>query len=457
MRKKFVPTHYQRETLNKLRRLSQGTKSVRDYYQELETLMIRADLRESEDMVMSRFLGGLNREIQDKVELQNYEDVQEMDSKPATTTVKEEVKIDYKPKSSTSTSHIRCFKCQGMGHYSRDCPNKRMFLLQKGGEIVPVDSSESEPEPELDQEGETAVMGEMLVARRTLSVQILLKCSDTQMIETTSQPRPYQLQWLNNKGALTVSQQVMVKLAIGKNEDELLCDVIPMKSSHILLGRPWQFDRRDVFPEEIPPGLPPIRGIEHQIDLVPCSVLPNRPAYRTNPVETKELQKQVEELMSKGHIRESLSPCAVPVLLVPKKDGSWRMCVDYRAINNITVKVDDEKVKAIKEWPTPQNVAEVRSFHGLAGFYRRFVQDFSTIAAPLTEIVKKDVGFRWEEAQEKAFSTLKEKLITAPILLLPDFMKTFEIECDASGVGIGAVLMQDRKPVAYFSEKLGGA
>ncbi|XP_019094511.1 PREDICTED: uncharacterized protein LOC109129922 [Camelina sativa] len=95
---------------------------------------------------------------------------------------------------------------------------------------------------------------------------------------------------------------------------------------------------KDVFPEEIPPGLPPIHGIEHQIDLVPGSALPNRPSYRTNPVETKELQKQVEELMSKGHIRESLSPCAVPVLLVPKKDGSWRMCVDYRAINNITVK-----------------------------------------------------------------------------------------------------------------------
>jgi len=94
----------------------------------------------------------------------------------------------------------------------------------------------------------------------------------------------------------------------------------------------------DVFPEEMPHGLPPIRGIEHQIDFVPGSALPNKPAYRTNPVETKELQRQVEELMSKGHIRESMSPCVVPVLLVLKKDGSWRMCVDCRAINNITVK-----------------------------------------------------------------------------------------------------------------------
>ena len=76
----------------------------------------------------------------------------------------------------------------------------------------------------------------------------------------------------------------------------------------------------DVFLEEIPSGLPLIRGIEHQIDFVPGAFIPNRPAYRSNPEESKELQQQVEELMSKGYIRESMSPCAVPVLLVPKKD-----------------------------------------------------------------------------------------------------------------------------------------
>ena len=97
-------------------------------------------------------------------------------------------------------------------------------------------------------------------------------------------------------------------------------------------------DYEDVFPKEILAGLPPICGIEHQIDLIPGPALPNRPPYRTNPEETKEIQRQVQELLDKGFVRESLSPCAVPVILVPKKDGSWRMCVDCRAINNITVR-----------------------------------------------------------------------------------------------------------------------
>ena len=359
-------------------------------------------------------------------------------------------------------------------------------------------------------------------------------------------------------------------------------------------------DFEDVFPDEIPAGLPPLRGIEHQIDLVPGASLPNRPAYRTNPTKTKEIQRQVKELLDKGYVRESLSPCAVPVLLVPKKDGSWRMCVDCRAINAITVRyrhpiprlddmldelsgsiiftkidlrsgyhqirmklgdewktafktkiglyewlvmpfgltnapstfmrlmnhvlrafigkfvvvyfddiliysksfdehldhirqvlavlreeklygniakctfctdrvvflgfvvsadgiqVDEEKVKAIQDWPTPVNVSQVRSFHGLASFYRRFVKNFSTLAAPLNNLTKKDVPFTWGHDEDQAFHTLKTQLCEAPLLQLPDFGKTFEIECDASGIGIGGVLLQEGKPVAYFSEKLNG-
>ena len=93
-----------------------------------------------------------------------------------------------------------------------------------------------------------------------------------------------------------------------------------------------------MFPNDMPSGLPLIRGIEHQIDFVPGATIPNRSAYRSNSEETKEFQRQVEKLLTKGHVRERMSPCAVSVLLMPKKDGTLRMCVDRSAINNITVK-----------------------------------------------------------------------------------------------------------------------
>ena len=94
----------------------------------------------------------------------------------------------------------------------------------------------------------------------------------------------------------------------------------------------------DVFPSEGPTGLPPFRGIKHQIDFVLGASLPNRPEYKINPEETKEIESQVQELMRKGWVQKSLSPCVVPILVVPKKDGKWHMCCDCRAVNNITIK-----------------------------------------------------------------------------------------------------------------------
>lgn len=360
-------------------------------------------------------------------------------------------------------------------------------------------------------------------------------------------------------------------------------------------------ENKDVYPDELPTGLPSIRGIEHKIDFVPGASIPNRPAYRMNPEETKEVQRQVQELLDKGWVRESLSPCAVPVLLVPKKDGTWRMCVDCRAVNAITIKyrhpiprlddmldeingaciftkidlrsgyhqiriqegdewktafktkfglyewlvmpfgltnapstfmrlmnhtlrdfigrfvvvyfddiliysrsqeehvdhvrsvfaklreaqlyvnfkkcefhanevvflgfvvskeglkVDNSKIKSIQDWTAPTSIGELRRFLGMCGFFRRFVPNFSIIAAPLTSLLKKAVAYIWKPHHQEAFETLKTKLISAPILALPNFDLPFELECDASGKGMGAVLLQEGKAVAYHSEKWGGA
>ncbi|KAI3472895.1 hypothetical protein Pfo_030915 [Paulownia fortunei] len=602
------------------------------------------------------------------------------DTKPATMPKQGNIE------SSTSKDRdIKCFKCQGRGHIVSQCPNKGIMVINAQGEIETEDEQEDEVDdmPPLEDayEGQYAVEGESLenlfhtrcfVHNKVCGIIIdggsCTNVVSTKLVEklalpTLKHPRLYQLQWLNNSGEIKVTKQVLVAFSIGKYEDEVLCDVVRMHACHILLGRPWQYDRHvtydgytnrysfvikkqpiilvplnpkqvledqlkmqkssekrkekeergqkekysfiakkneikraltlqqplivlmykeallctdlagslpsnilsllqefeDVFPEKVPPGLPLIRGIEHQIDFIPGAIIPNRLAYRSNPEETKELQRQ--------------------------KDGTWRMCVDCRAINNIMVKyrhpiprlddmldelhgscvfskidlksgyhqirikegdewkaafktkyglykwlvmpfgltnapstfmrlmnhvlraflgkfvvvyfdniliysknlddhvehltlilkvlrkerlfanlkkctfctdklvflgfvvsakgieVDEEKVNAIQDWPTPTMVNQVRSFHGLTSFYRRF----------------KNVPFKWGHEQEKVFKLIKDKLTNAPLLVLPNFTKMFKIECDASGIGIGGVLMQEGRPVAIFSENLSGA
>jgi hypothetical protein len=124
-------------------------------------------------------------------------------------------------------------------------------------------------------------------------------------------------------------------------------------------------------------------------------------------------------------------------------------------ISSNELKMDPEKVRAIRDWPSPRRIFEVRRFHGLEIFYRKFIRNFSCICTPiLYTMKKKHKYFNWTEEVEKRFRVLKEKITGQPILVLPDFGKTFQVRCDASGVAIGAVLSQDNKPIAYFSEKL---
>ncbi|KAH9779621.1 hypothetical protein KPL71_007762 [Citrus sinensis] len=265
---------------------------------------------------------------------------------------------------------------------------------------------------------------------------------------------------------------------------------------------------------ESPTSLPPRRSHDHQIPLQPSAEPVSVRPYRYPYYQKTEIEKMVQELLQSGLIRASKSPFSSPILLVKKADGGWRFCVDYRALNNITVKdkypipvidelldelygakffskldlrsgyhqirvkdedipktafrtheghyefvgvaVDPIKIQAVIEWPKPVSVKGVRGFLGLAGYYRKFICSFGSIAAPLTQLLTKE-GFHWNEAAEMAFKQLKEALTSPPILRLPDFTQQFVIDCDASGTGVGAILSQQNQLVAYFSEALKGS
>lgn len=117
------------------------------------------------------------------------------------------------------------------------------------------------------------------------------------------------------------------------------------------------------------------------------------------------------------------------------------------------VKVHQEKIQAMQDWPPPRNTFDLRGFLGLCGYYKRFVKGYSQLVAPLTDLTRKGAFSRSDEAQV-VFERLKVIMSTCPVLALPDFSRPFIFECDASGLGIGAVLMQDHHPIAFESRKL---
>nr|GEZ41992.1 putative reverse transcriptase domain-containing protein [Tanacetum cinerariifolium] len=160
----------------------------------------------------------------------------------------------------------------------------------------------------------------------------------------------------------------------------------------------------------------------------------------------KELSEQLKELSDKGFIRPSSSPWGALDWESPKSLTEIRQFLG--------IHVDPAKIESIKDWASPKTPTKIRQFLGLAGYYRRFIEGFLNIAKSITKLTQKDVKFDWGDKQKVAFQRIKQKLCSAPILALPEGSKDFMVYCDASIQGLGVVLMQREKVIAYASHHL---
>ncbi|GJT54881.1 putative reverse transcriptase domain-containing protein [Tanacetum coccineum] len=167
--------------------------------------------------------------------------------------------------------------------------------------------------------------------------------------------------------------------------------------------------------------------------------------YSKNKQEHKEHLKLILELLKKEELYAKFSKCE---FWIPKVQFLGHV-IDSQGIH-----VDPAKIESIKDWASPKSPMEIRQFLGLAGYYRRFIKGFSKIAKPMTKLTQKKVKFEWGDKQEIAFQLLKQKLYSAPILALPEGSEDFIVYCDASIKGLGAVLMQREKVIAYASRQL---
>lgn len=161
--------------------------------------------------------------------------------------------------------------------------------------------------------------------------------------------------------------------------------------------------------------------------------------------EHKEHLKEVFKVLRENQLTVNLAKCSF---------GQTKVEYLGHVIQADGVATDPTKITAVTNWPAPSNITELRGFLGLAGYYRRFIQGYGVVGRPLFDALKKD-SFQWSAPQEQAFQELKQRLTKAPVLALPNYTKPFVLEADASGYGLGAVLMQEGRPIAYMSKSLG--
>ncbi|KAJ4715126.1 Transposon Ty3-I Gag-Pol polyprotein [Melia azedarach] len=292
MRKRFIRSHYYRDLHRKLQGLVQDSMSVEDYYKEMEIAMIRANIEENRERSYytkplkwrSKFIFGSASSSSWK---SNWKD-NKITSKPKEEPKQKDFIVVSKSKIETEVSsksgEVECFRCQGFGHIAFQCPNKRVIIVLENGKIESASSSKDEMPPLVDYsdiEIVEPVHGDLLITRRTLSIQpkddvdveqrehifhtryhvkdkvctmIIDNRSCTNVastllvdklnLNTIKHHKPFKLQWLNECGEIRVTKQVLISFFIGKYEDEVLCDVAPMHTGHLLLCRPWQFDRK---------------------------------------------------------------------------------------------------------------------------------------------------------------------------------------------------------------------